>query len=67
MVYVTRPPNVWVSNNHRNGMDDLLRAILGWGARVAVTLLVYRIGAGGCREHGDARVRWETRVDGWFS
>jgi len=37
-----------------------------WGARVAVTLLVYQIGAGGCREHGDARARCGTRADGWI-
>ena len=36
------------------------------GARVAVALLVYQIGAGGCREHGDARARCGTRADGWI-
>ena len=35
------------------------------GGRVAVTSLVHRIVAG-CREHGDARARCETRADGWF-
>ena len=47
-------PNVW-------GLEER-----HWGARVAMTLLVHRIGAAGCREHGDAHVRWGTRVDGWF-